>query len=115
LENEKKRKDLNDLGNNLVTMEGLSKARNDDQKALKSVMAQEWINDMEKNKQRRAMNRAKEIQDDMTRLEKEKQYKDDTAERDKAKKNQWLKDQEEMIQFKEYMRDRDKELAMKEH
>ena len=70
---DKKKKDLNEVSTNLMTMEGLVVAKDEEQKKYKSMMMQDWMTDIEKNKAKRAQQRAKEIQADLARLELEKQ------------------------------------------
>lgn len=57
MEDEKKRRDLTDLSQNQHQMEGMQKSRKDESKTMKSLMANEWINDMAKNKQMREAQR----------------------------------------------------------
>ena len=109
---DRKRKDLGEVSNNLVTMEGMVVAKDEEQKKYKSMMMQDWMTDIEKNKIRRANQRAKEIQDDMARLEQEKkQIKVINGEnnQDRQKKHNWLKDVESMIEFKDFLKDKEKE------
>ena len=115
LEDDGKKKELSQLGNNLVEMQGLVKLRQDESKGLKSVMAHQWMSDIARNKQLRGQQRQAEIEADLKRIDQEKQLMGQETDRDKAKKNQWLKEQEQMIQFKEYMKDREKEKALKDH
>ena len=109
---DRKRKDLGEVSNNLVTMEGMVVAKDEEQKKYKSMMMQDWMTDIQKNKIRRANQRAKEIQDDMARLEQEKkQIKVINGEnnQDRQKKHNWLKDVESMIEFKDFLKDKEKE------
>ncbi|CDW79439.1 UNKNOWN [Stylonychia lemnae] len=114
-EDESKRKDLNDMSQNLHQMEDMQKSRRDENKNLKSLMANEWINDMAKNKQMREMQRQKDLENEKQRLEMERSMATDKEAQERAKKNQWLKEQEAMIQFKDYMKDKEKEKMMKDH
>lgn len=115
LDAEKKRLDLGELSNNQVVMEGKLKGREDESKGLKSLMAQEWINDMAKNKLKRQMLKEKEIMDDLARIEREKKGMTNDNDKEKEKKQKWLKDQEEMLQFRGYVKDNEKFKQMKEH
>ncbi len=56
-----------------MSMEGLVVAKEVEQKKYKNMMMQQWVNDAEKNKQKRMNQRAKELKDDLARLEMEKQ------------------------------------------
>ena len=46
---------------NLVTMEGMVFAKDEEQKKYKSMMMQDWMTDIEKNKAKRALLREREI------------------------------------------------------
>lgn len=76
---------------------------------MKNLMATQWINDMQHNKQKRADNRAKEIKEDINRLEfdEAKASQKYNGQRDKAQK--WLKDTEDMIEFRRFVKDKERE------
>jgi hypothetical protein len=50
LEDQKKQRERSELTNNIVQMEGLQKSNRDETKGLKSLMAHQWMSDIEKNK-----------------------------------------------------------------
>jgi hypothetical protein len=87
LEEEKKHRELSQLSNNQNQMEVLEKDRQHEGKTIKSLMANEWINDMAKNKQIREQRRQHEIQQDLARLEMERRAADDKQLQEKQKKN----------------------------
>lgn len=100
---------MNEVGSNLTVMEGMVYAKDEEQKKYKNMMMQDWMNDIEKNKAKRAGEKAKELHDDLARLEMEKKQKDDGAYKDRQKKHKWLKDVESMIEFKDFIKDKEKE------